>query len=77
MNNKRHGYGIMVWSHDKSDKVRYEGYYQNDVRHGHGVMEYRDGSRYVGEWANNQRNGEGVMEDREGKVLYKGMWFNG
>ncbi|KRZ77371.1 Notchless -like protein 1, partial [Trichinella papuae] len=56
-----------------SDGSSYEGYFENNVRHGHGV--HRQGSvLYVGAWQNDKRQGYGVSDECRSKYL--GMWEN-
>ena len=40
----------------------YEGNWENDQRHGSGVMHYEDGDLYEGEWIEDKREGYGVMK---------------
>ncbi|KRZ77375.1 Notchless -like protein 1, partial [Trichinella papuae] len=57
----------------KADGSSYEGYFENNVRHGHGV--HRQGSvLYVGAWQNDKRQGYGVSDECRSKYL--GMWEN-
>jgi len=38
----------------------YEGEYQQDKRHGRGVLRFGNGKVYEGEWSNGKRHGRGV-----------------
>ena len=46
---------------DNSNKceIQYEGYWENDLRHGKGVMEWRNG-KYDGYWKNDKQHGVGI-----------------
>lgn len=46
----------------------YNGFFQNDKRHGAGIMEYGNGANYIGEWSANNRHGKGRME-KDHKVI--------
>lgn len=52
---------------------RYEGQFQNNLRHGRGTHWYLDGGEYAGEWRHDQREGLGVMRYADGQV-YEGAW---
>ncbi len=55
-----------------SDGGRYEGFFQNEVRHGEGTYWYTDGKKFVGEWAAGDRF-RGTLTYRDGST-YEG-WF--
>lgn len=38
---------------------RYEGDYQDDLKHGHGMYQWQDGSRYCGDWKDDCQHGFG------------------
>ena len=51
----------------------YQGYFNKNVREGHGREIYPNGSYYEGGWANNRKCGWGVERCEDGKV-YSGDW---
>ena len=65
------GSGVMTWK----DGRRYNGCFENDMRHGWGTMEWPDGKKYEGEWAEGQQNGVGQFV-KNGKTRW-GRWENG
>lgn len=69
---KKSGYGVMQWSHDK----RFEGHWLNGSIHGDGTMQYKDGSYYIGTWEKNKKEGYGLFVSKDG-VLRLGLWHNG
>lgn len=40
------GKGKMAWPDGKI----YQGDFENDMRHGFGCLEYKDGRKYIGQW---------------------------
>ena len=47
----------------KKNGERYDGYFENWLRHGpKGSYYYENGDRYIGDWSNNERNGLGQYE---------------
>ena len=51
-----------------ADEGRYEGNFREHKMHGHGVMEFADGTRYEGQWRDGipDSDGPGVyLEKRE------------
>eukprot|EP00759_Apiculatamorpha_spiralis_P021282 PhF_6_TR26206/c0_g1_i1/m.37331 len=49
---------------------RYDGEFQNGLRHGRGTFQYQDGSKYEGQWDNNQKEGEGRFTHPNGTVYF-------
>lgn len=59
--NKKNGYGVMTYSHNEKNRLKYEGYYKDDQRHGNGKMAFKIGDIYDGEWKFNKLDGQGVF----------------
>lgn len=55
----RHGFGS--YTYGKGQYMRYRGQWQNDKKHGYGVMLTRDGGAYAGQWRENSKHGLGVV----------------
>ncbi|NQY75414.1 MAG: hypothetical protein HRT90_11770 [Candidatus Margulisbacteria bacterium] len=57
---------------------RYDGYYMNGNRHGHGTFEVIvfDGQTYTGEWVDDKKCGQGE-EFRDGISSFNGEFKNG
>lgn len=45
--------------------AKYEGEYQNDVKHGRGKYTYPNGDVYNGEWNEGKRHGKGLYRNKE------------
>lgn len=79
---KRHGIGTYVYSSGTHDVYKqYHGQWQEDKKHGYGVLFYRNGGVYVGQWMNNQKHGLGVLLDSNSQepagmptYRYEGLW---
>eukprot|EP00746_Dinoflagellata_sp_MGD_P163089 gnl/MRDRNA2_/MRDRNA2_90959_c0_seq1.p1 gnl/MRDRNA2_/MRDRNA2_90959_c0~~gnl/MRDRNA2_/MRDRNA2_90959_c0_seq1.p1 ORF type:complete len:422 (+),score=97.24 gnl/MRDRNA2_/MRDRNA2_90959_c0_seq1:115-1380(+) len=74
----RHGYGKQVFSAatvtgETAILAEYEGYWVEDVIHGHGSYKWADGSSYEGNFADGQMNGYGRYQWPEGSC-FSGMW---
>lgn len=55
----------------------YEGYFQDDLRHGHGVYyDVSTKSRYDGQWARGRRHGQGTLYFADGSSA-TGEWRSG
>ena len=74
--NKKDGYGIKIYS----NKDKYEGYWNNDLRNGKGTYwlcigknKYR--KLYTGDWKNNKKEGHGIFFYKDGSC-YDGLWKN-
>ncbi|KPA76892.1 hypothetical protein ABB37_07284 [Leptomonas pyrrhocoris] len=52
---------------------RYEGDWQDGMRHGDGVQQYANESVYTGQWVHNARHGRGTLRYCTGDV-YEGEW---
>jgi DNA polymerase III epsilon subunit family exonuclease len=71
------GLGTRIWkSEESSGEVRYEGHFQNGLRHGRGIQTFANGDRYDGDWIEDIRNGIGTYTWPNGSQ-YKGGWVNG
>lgn len=55
----RNGYGI--WISQKSKGDMYQGFYENDMKHGKGVYKWANGSVYTGYFKNDQKHGRGMV----------------
>eukprot|EP00761_Pharyngomonas_kirbyi_P007194 gb/GECH01007204.1/.p1 GENE.gb/GECH01007204.1/~~gb/GECH01007204.1/.p1 ORF type:complete len:678 (+),score=159.49 gb/GECH01007204.1/:1-2034(+) len=75
--NQREGYGIY-----NSDKVIYDGYWENDKRCGHGTLWIKDDDYgkfrkvYSGEWKDNYKHGYGTLYYKSGEI-YDGEFVTG
>ncbi|MGH0117624.1 UNVERIFIED_CONTAM: hypothetical protein FKN15_041816 [Acipenser sinensis] len=72
---KMHGYGTYKYS---TGEV-YEGSFQDNMRHGHGIL--RSGkltssspSMFIGQWVQDKKTGYGVFDDITRGEKYMGMW---
>ena len=73
MNNfKRADFSDSVDSHRNE---LYKGTWEGDMRHGHGICFYEDGSKFVGQWKENRRHGYGLFVDHLGEKS-GGKWYN-
>ena len=71
------GLGTRIWRSEESQgEDRYEGHFQNGLRHGLGIHMFANGDRYDGDWIEDIRNGNGVYTWPNGNQ-YKGSWVNG
>ena len=59
------------WTYE--DGSRYEGEWQNNMRHGKGILTWPDGARYEGEWRNDLAHGKGAFIWPDGSH-YMGEW---
>ena len=83
LDGKPHGYGVHAWRAPwiKEDDPsawfntanKYEGEFQNGLRHGRGVFQYATGTRYDGEWKDNVKHGKGTYTFEDGSV-FKGTF---
>ncbi len=53
----------------------YEGYWENDIMRGNGIIRYKDGNFYEGILENGMPNGDGIMKYKDGSS-YNGKWMN-
>ena len=65
-------FGIYTWQ----DGRTYEGFYQDDKKHGYGVYTWSDQKKYAGWWSNGKQHGIGVFISKEGKKKM-GLWEDG
>ncbi len=56
--------------------VVYSGEWQNNLKHGQGIMHYSSGNTYTGGWEADQKQGQGCMQWGKGEQ-YTGQWANG
>jgi hypothetical protein len=68
---KRHGQGEFA-----SEEFSYKGGFEDDLFHGAGVMQWKEGVQYEGEFAHGQINGYGEMLFLDGS-RYRGEWRDG
>lgn len=71
----RDGDGVMNYADGKSS---YNGYYKDNVKHGHGKFIYNNGDTYEGEFMNGVRCGKGKYTSLNdfGCFIYEGEWKN-
>ncbi|XP_069674188.1 radial spoke head 10 homolog B-like isoform X2 [Periplaneta americana] len=68
------GYGTYMWDVITSSELVmtsidvYQGYWQNDLRHGKGSLIKQCGNRILGEWSMGKKNGFGVIVCGDGTV---------
>ena len=55
-------------------RKRYNGGWKKDLKHGRGVLVWKDGRMYVGNWKRNKRNGKGKLLSGDGGLVYEGFW---
>jgi len=78
------GPGAKTWQ----DGTKYDGNWENDLRHGHGILTRTDGTVYAGQFSQEKRHGKGALRwgngyrydgDFESDVATKGVysWFEG
>lgn len=56
--------------------VRYAGDLSEGVRHGKGILKFRNGAEYDGQWARGRMDGYGSYLWPDAKI-YKGTWESG
>jgi hypothetical protein len=56
--------------------LKYEGEWNNDMRHGQGTLFMPDLGTYTGEWKDGQRSGQGI-HTLVGGDKYEGEWAEG
>ena len=47
---------------------KYDGYFEDGLRHGVGIMEYSSAVSYVGEWIKGIKQGLGIVELKNKKI---------
>ena len=55
----------------------YQGYWENDRRHGEGVFVYKNGDTYSGWWRFGQKEGKGTFTSKATGMKMTGDWKNG
>lgn len=55
---------------------KYEGDFQDDKRHGHGVFRWKDGKIYDGQWERGKQHGIGCFIGAD-KTKRQGEWIHG
>ncbi len=56
---------------------RYEGYWQDDLRHKRGYERYANHNTYIGEFSKGKANGHGVYRWWSTGEVYDGQWEKG
>jgi len=51
---------------------KYEGTKKNNMRHGKGILYYKEGGKYVGNWKENKMDGFGVLYYPDDSIAYDG-----
>lgn len=74
INNSMTGNGKL---YDTDSSLIYDGEFNNNMKHGNGVLYYKNGDRYEGQFYNNQVQGEGVYYWKGGNMKWKGDFING
>ncbi|MCL2407977.1 MAG: hypothetical protein FWC95_08615, partial [Defluviitaleaceae bacterium] len=69
-----HGHGTLVWRETDTERESYVGYWNNGLRHGHGVFRLRSGTYYTGNWANGGFSGQGTLTFYDGIVIISSNW---
>ncbi len=69
---QRQGFGVYCYPQG-DNRLKYEGAWSNNLKHGQGVLHYRDGSRYEGQWANGVRQGHGTSISASGAIT-QAVW---
>jgi hypothetical protein len=64
---------IRTASQLKKKKQIYRGELLDDLPHGHGYMQYEDGTWYLGQWNNGKKHGKGLMSFTDDSY-YSGDW---
>ena len=73
-----HGEGTITWpdTQSKDGFSSYTGSWRDNMRDGHGIMKYKDGSEYEGGWQSDKRHGHGKMSYADGSE-YVGHFYEG
>lgn len=71
---KKHGYGCYEFV-ERGEHMQYEGEFEEDLRHGRGVLEWQDGRMYRGQFCKGKFHGSGEMKWPDGRQ-YVGEYFN-
>ena len=70
---KRHGHGV---ESNKAGIVLYDGNWDNDLRHGTGILVIQNVGVYKGEFANGKYHGSGTLYKSDND-WYTGQWYRG
>lgn len=62
----------MIYSHGDI----YEGSWQNDLKHGYGILEKKNGDKYYGYWNNGLKEGQGYYYYSSTSKIYLGEWHD-
>jgi radial spoke head protein 1 len=69
---KKSGIGRQVYAEGV-----YYGYWENDLRHGEGVMTYKNSDVYSGNWAKGEKEGKGTYVFEKTGQKYVGLFLQG
>ena len=75
----RHGYGLQIYHGQRNADgilTKYEGKWEKDQKHGHGVAVYKDGSIFTGNYKRDTFDGHGKFEWGYGHI-YEGNFKDG
>lgn len=72
----KHGMGRMEYK-GKGREGEYQGYWENDRRHGEGIFTYASGDTYSGWWRFGQKEGKGTFTSKATGMKMVGDWVNG
>eukprot|EP01034_Spumella_vulgaris_P022825 gene22825-28998_t len=72
---RKHGRGVMRWTHGDDEGCEYDGEWANNCRVGQGTMKWNNGNSYTGEWKADFKTSvvKGTMTFHTGAV-YCGWW---
>ena len=54
----------------------YEGAWENDLKHGYGILEKKNGDKYYGYWNNGLKEGQGYFYYSNTSKIYLGEWHD-
>jgi len=54
----------------------YEGAWENDLKHGYGILEKKNGDKYYGYWNNGLKEGQGYFYYSSTSKIYLGEWHD-
>ena len=79
---QKHGFSVFTYGMGSTRLTEqglysYTGEFERDLMHGHGTLEWVDGSVYVGQFANDQREGRGSMKLASDGSICEGEWKGG
>ena len=83
-NDNKHGYGknscfeiyalTLIGTYTWQDGRKYQGFFFDNLREGHGNFHFPNGVEFSGEWKNDLREGRGVLTNTKGDTL-TGTWI--